>query len=77
MPFQLAGFRIQRDDRIRIQIVAVALVAEIIRRRVAYAPIQRVGFLVVGAGQPAAAPAGIARIAGPALRIILDRVELP
>lgn len=76
-PLQFAGVGIQRDHRVGVQVVALAFVAEVIRRGIADAPVQGVGFRVVGAGQPAAAAAGIAGVAGPAVRIVLDGVELP
>ncbi len=77
VPLQLARLRIERDDGIRVQIVSFALVSVIVGRRVADSPIQRIGLLVVSAGQPAASTTGIARVAGPAIRVVLDRVELP
>ena len=52
VPLQLSGFRIQRDDRIRIEVVAAAIVANQIGRRIAGRPVQRVELRIVGAGQP-------------------------
>src|SRR6185295_597743 len=76
-PFQLARSRVQRDYRVGVQIVALAFVPEVIRRGVAYTPVQGVCLLVISAGQPAATSAGIAGVAGPAVGVILDGVEFP
>ena len=41
VPLQDAGLRVQRDDRIGIEIVAAAVVADEIRRRIAGRPVQQ------------------------------------
>ena len=52
VPLQLAGRGIERQHGIGIQIVALALVAVEIRTGIADGPEQRVGFGIVGAGEP-------------------------
>ena len=52
MPLQFSGLRIQRDDRIRVEVVAFAIVAVEIRRRIAGRPIEGVELRIVGACQP-------------------------
>src|SRR5262249_2535080 len=52
MPFQLAGIRIECDNRIAVQIVAAAVVTVVIRTWVADAPIREVCLRVIGASDP-------------------------
>ena len=42
MPLQLSGLRIERDDRIGIQVVALPIVADHVRPGIADGPVQRV-----------------------------------
>ena len=50
IPFQLAGLRIQRHDRIGVEVVALAIVAVVIRTGIADRPVHRVELRIVGAG---------------------------
>ena len=52
MPAQLAGFRVEREDRVGVQVVALPLAAVGIGIGIAGRPEQRVGLRVVRAGQP-------------------------
>ncbi len=52
IPFELAGLRIQRQNAIGIEVVALALVAIEIGTRIAHRPINRVELRIVSAGHP-------------------------
>ncbi len=83
VPAQLTGIRIQRNQRIRIEIVTGSSVTVIIRIRIAHTPVNEVQFWVKAAVHPGSAPSGCqhfrvirpgftARLAGSG-----DRVETP
>src|SRR5215469_9235097 len=77
MPLQLARFRIQRQDRVGVEIVAIAILAIEVGAGIAGPVENRVRLRVVAAGQPRAATAELPGFAGPALGVVLDRLELP
>ena len=52
MPLQRAGLRIERDDRVGVQVVAQPVVADEIRTGIADRPVDRIELRIVGAGQP-------------------------
>ena len=57
VPAQLSGLRVEREDGIRVQVVALPLAAVGVRIRISRRPEQRVGLGVVGPGQPRRAAA--------------------
>ncbi len=67
MPQQLAGRAAQSDDRIRVQVIALAAVGIEVGFRIADPPIQGVRLRVIGAGHPGAGAAALPRITGPGL----------
>ncbi len=68
MPLAASGLRIERDDRIGIQVVALTIVADHVRPWVADCPIQRVELGVIAAGHPRGRARMIDRTAFPAVR---------
>ena len=81
MPFQLSGVGVESDQGVGVKIVAIALVADHIRRRVACSPVHQVGFRVISAGDPSGSAAGLPAIARPGFVAGLarrrHRVEAP
>src|SRR5688572_7597380 len=81
MPFELAGVRVERDDRIGIEVVAGTLCGIPIRSGVADSPVRQVQVWVIGACDPdrrasvlpvVALPGFVAGLTGPG-----DCVETP
>ena len=68
VPLQLAGVRIEREDRVRVEVVALALVAVVVGTRIAGRPVEQARFGIVGAGQPGGGAAVLDRLADPRLR---------
>src|SRR6266852_5698269 len=68
MPAQLPCGRIERHDRIGVQVVAFAFVTVVIRAWVARGPEKLVGFGVVSARQPSRRAAMLQRFAYPGFR---------
>src|SRR4029450_5294352 len=52
MPSELPGVGVDRDDRGGVEIVTLAVVAEIAGRRIADAPVNQIRLRVVAAGHP-------------------------
>src|SRR5262245_2575903 len=78
VPLELAVVRVEGEHRRRVEVVTGPRTAPIIiRRGVCRAPVDEVQRRIVGAGHPAAAAAELPGVTAPALRIFLDRVELP
>ena len=73
MPFQPPALRVERDDRVRVQIVARTIVADQIGRRIPRRPVQRVELRIVGAGQPRRGAGMRDALALPRLRRALAR----
>src|ERR1700720_4983650 len=65
MPLQLTGIRIQRQHAIAVQIVALALAAEVTRRRIPRRPIQEVRLRIVGTCDPRGRAARLPGISTP------------
>ena len=57
VPLQLAAGRIEREEAVRIQVVADALIAVVVRSGIARRPEQRIGVRIVGAREPGIAAA--------------------
>ncbi len=68
MPFAASGLRVERDHRIGIQVVALAVVTDHVRPGVADGPVQRVELRVVAAGHPRRRARMIDRVALPCFR---------
>src|SRR5215813_5131433 len=65
MPFELAGFRIEREQRVRIKIVAGASDAAVGRRGISGGPESGIRFRIVGTGNPGGRAADFPRVAFP------------
>src|SRR5207247_2283228 len=70
-----AGLRLERDHRVRVQVVAQAMVAEVIRPRIARGPEHEIELRVVGARHPGRAAAVLGELPLPAVRTRLARVR--
>src|SRR6516225_6239007 len=55
VPLQLAGIRVEGEERTRVQIVAFAIVAVIVGIRIASAPVQQIEGRIIAACDPGAA----------------------
>src|SRR4030095_7780645 len=81
VPFQRASVGIQRQDRVRVEVVAFPLVAVVVGARVAGWPVEQPGFRIVGAREPGPRATVFERLAsprfGPRLAWCRDRPEPP
>ena len=75
VPLQGARARIDGDQRVGVEIVALAVVTVIIRIRIAGAPVQEIELGIVGAGHPRAAAAAFQHtgVGGPRLAAPLPK----
>src|SRR5881296_3848463 len=73
MPLQLARVGIERDRRIRVQIVTLANVSIPVRRRIPSSPDNQVLGGIEGAGHPSWRAAVLPRVAGPAFVALFAR----
>src|SRR5439155_14913366 len=64
IPGELAGFNVERDDRVRVQVVAGTRLRVVDRDRVAGAPDRQLRRGIVRADLPQAAAAGLPRVVG-------------
>src|SRR5438552_3186624 len=67
MPARLAGLDVDRDERARVEIVALARIAVPVGTRIARAPVEQLQRGIVRAGQPRRAAAVHPAVAGPRL----------
>src|SRR5436190_22305206 len=67
MPARLAGLDVDRDERARIEIVALARIAVPVGTRIARAPVEQLQRRIVRAGEPRRAAAVHPAVAGPRL----------
>ena len=65
IPAEFSAGRVERRDGRSIKVIALALVAVVVRARIADGPIEQVSFGVVGAGEPRGAAAVFEGPAGP------------
>src|SRR5579863_7436028 len=65
MPLKLTGIRIQREHAVAVQIVALALAAEVTRRRISRRPIQEIQFRIIGTCDPGGRTPGLPGISTP------------
>ena len=65
VPFELAGVAIERHERTGVEVVAAARIGIPVGTGIADAPVDQVGFGIVGAGDPGGAAAGLPGVAGP------------
>src|SRR6185503_20766490 len=81
MPLQRAGIRIQREERIGVEIGARTALAIPVRVRIAGAPVEQVQRRVVGAGEPRRRAAALPDVALPGVAARFarrrNRVEAP
>src|SRR5690242_5771828 len=75
MPFELPGIRIESQNRARIQVVAGAKIAIVIRPRIARSPEDRIRFRIIRTRIPRGSAAGLPRIARPCAEIRLARLR--
>src|SRR5690348_1169210 len=68
IPFELSRPRLERDDGSRIKIVALALVAVVIRAGIAGGPVKERRFRIVGAREPSRGTAMLERPPAPRFR---------
>src|SRR4051794_19261494 len=67
MPLQGARVGVERDQAVRVQVVALAPVAIPIRPRISRAPVDGVRLRLVGAGHPGGGRAGLPALALPGI----------
>src|SRR5579884_1068329 len=67
IPFQIAVFRVQGQDTIRIKIIAGPVTIVGVGIRITGGPVERISFLIVRTRQPGRSPARFWRIATPGL----------
>ena len=78
VPFQPASLGFQRQHRVGVKIVTLAVFTPRIRRGVARPIVNRVCFDVVASGQPCATAAVLRSfLVSPAFRILLNHVKDP
>ena len=78
VPLELAAVGVEGEHRGRIEVVAWPRAAPVVvRRGIGGAPVDKIQRRIERAGHPAAAAAELTGVAAPALRVVLDRVELP
>src|ERR1700730_7719531 len=77
IPFQCAEFRIERNDRVGVEIIAFPIRADKILPRITCAVIDQVGLRIVASWKPSPAPAILPALAGPARRILFNGLEFP
>ena len=77
VPLERAGVGVERDDRVGVEVVAVAIVAVEIGAGIAGAPVDQVERRIVGAGDPGGAAAALPRVAFPGLAALLARARAP
>src|SRR4051794_24667124 len=68
MPAQFSSFDIERDNRVRVEIITLPVFAIGVRKRVTGRPEQQSCFRIIGAGQPGSSPSDLDRIPTPCLR---------
>src|SRR4029077_12977352 len=76
VPLQFSRVRVERDDRIGVEVVAGPLLAVVIRADVADAPVRQIQLRSGGAGQPNRSAAVFPRV-GIAKAFALRRTALP
>ena len=73
VPLEHAGVGVERDHRVGVEVVALAVLAVEVRAGVAGAPVDQVQRRVERAGHPRGAAAALPRVAFPALAALLAR----
>ena len=77
VPLEPSGRRLQREDRVGVEIVALPLAAVVVGTRIARRPVQRLELRIVGARQPRGAAAMFDVGPRPCLRARLAPASAP